>query len=148
MIRQRLRGILRTTIFTTVPWAGVGFFTGLAFRFGLVPGVVVFLNAHIPGGLVVAFTLVGATVGAVNGVILSGIVLAAERGKNVEELRAWRFAAWGALATAATLGVFFQSPVGAAVGAVLGAGAGIAALSAARHARAAHDSAVVRALDD
>jgi len=66
MIRQRLRGIVRTTIATTVPWAAVGLFTGLAFRFGLVPGVVVFLNSRFPGGLVAACAIVGATVGVVN----------------------------------------------------------------------------------
>ena len=54
--------------------------------------------------------------------------------KKIEELRMWRFAAWGAFATAGTLGLFFESPLAAGVGAVLGAGAGIAALSAARHA--------------
>lgn len=148
MIRQRLRGILRTTIATTIPWAAVGLFAGLAFQFGLVPGVVVFLNSRIPGGLVAACTLVGATVGAVNGLTLSGLILATERGKNLEDLRAWRFAAWGALATAATLGLFFQSPVVAALGAVLGAGAGSAALSAARRARAPEETGLARPLSD
>ena len=148
MIRQRLRGILRTTIATIVPWAAVGLFTGLAFQFGLVPGVVVFLNSRVPGGLVAACTLVGATVGAVNGLTLSGLVLATERGKNLDELRAWRFAAWGASATAATLGLFFQSPVVAALGAVLGAGAGSAALSAARRARVPQESSHARTLGE
>ena len=98
MIRQRLRGIFRATIATTVPWTGLGFFTGLVFRFDLVPGVFVFLSSRIPGGLVAACTLVGAMVGVVNGLTLSGLILAAGRGKNLEELRTWRFAAWGAIA--------------------------------------------------
>jgi hypothetical protein len=148
MIRQRLRGIFRTTIATAVPWAVFGFFTGLVFQFGLLPGVVVFLNARIPGGLVAACTLAGAAVGVVNGLTLSGLVLATERGKNLDELRAWRFAAWGAIATAGTLGLFFQSVVVAALGAVLGAGAGIAALSAARRAHVAREGDVAPALGD
>ena len=56
-----------------------------------------------------AFTFAGAIVGVVNGLTLSGIVLATERGKKIEELRMWRFATWGAVATAGTLGLFFES---------------------------------------
>lgn len=148
MIRQRLRGIFRTTLVTAIPWAAFGFFTGLVFYFGLVPGVVVFLNSRIPGGLVAACTLAGAVVGVVNGLTLSGLVLATERGKSLEELRAWRFAAWGAIATAGTLGLFFQSLLFAGVGAALGAFAGAAALSAARRARVARETGVATALGD
>ena len=148
MIRRRLRGILRTMMATTVPWAAFGFFTGLVFQFGLVPGVVVFLNSRIPGGLVAACTLAGAAVGVVNGLTLSGLVLATERGKNLDELRPWRFAAWGAIATAGTLGLFFQSLLFAALGAALGAGAGVAALSAARRARVAQELGVAPELGD
>ena len=134
MLRQRLRGILRTTFLTCVPWTAVGFLTGLVFRLNLIPNVYVDLGRPFPGGLVGALTFAGAIVGVVNGLTLSGIVLATERGKKIEELRMWRFAAWGAFATAGTLGLFFESPLAAGVGAVLGAGAGIAALSAARRA--------------
>jgi hypothetical protein len=134
MLRQRLRGILRTTVLTCVPWTAIGFLTGMVFRLNLIPNVYVGLGRPFPGGLVAAFTFAGAIVGAVNGLTLSGIVLATERGKKIEELRTWRFATWGAVATAGTLGVLFQSGLAAGIGAVLGAVAGSAALSAARQA--------------
>lgn len=141
MIRQRLRGIIRTTIATAVPWTALGFVTGLVFQFDLIPGVHAALGHPVLGGLVSVCTLVGAMVGVVNGLTLSALVLATERGKKIEELRAWRFATWGAVATAGTLGLLFQSPLGAGIGAALGAVAGIAALAAARRARAPQDAA-------
>ncbi len=134
MLRQRLRGILRTTVLTCVPWTAVGFLIGLVLRLNLIPDTYVELGRPFLGGIVGALTFAGAIVGVVNGLTLSGIVLATERGKKIEELRMWRFATWGAVATAGTLGVLFQSLIAGGIGAVLGAGAGIAALSAARHA--------------
>jgi len=134
VLRQRLRGILRTTIATSVPWTALGLLTGLVFRLNLIPDVHVELGRPVFGGLVGVFTLVGAIVGVVNGLSLSGIVLATERGKRIEDLRMWRFATWGAVATAGTLGLVFQSSLAAGIGAVLGGCAGIAALAAARHA--------------
>src|SRR5262245_17076747 len=136
MIRQRLRGILRTTITTCVPWTALGFLAGLVFQLDLIPGVHAGLGRPIPGGLVTVCTLIGAMIGAINGLTLSGLVLATERGKKLEDLRAWRFATWGGVATAGTLALLFHSPIVAGIGAVLGAGAGVAALSAARRANA------------
>ena len=136
MIAQRLRGIVRTTIATCVPWTLLGVITGVVFQLDLIPGVHAALGHPVPGGLVTVCTLVGAMVGAVNGLTLSGLVLAAERGKTIDELRRWRFAAWGAIATAGTLGLFFQSPLGASIGGVLGAGAALGTLSIARRVRA------------
>src|SRR5262245_63822619 len=100
MIRRRLRGIFRTTIITAVPWTGLGFTIGMVLRFGLIPDLFIGLSTPFPGGLIAACTLVGATVGVISGLTLSGLVLAAERGKTIEQLRPWRFAAWGAIATA------------------------------------------------
>ena len=139
MIRRRLRGILRTTVTTAVPWTALGFIIGMILRFGLIPDVGVWLSSPVPGGLVVALMLAGAMIGVVNGLTLSAIVLAAERGRKLEDLRTWRFAAWGAVATAGTLGFFFESPLVAAIGAALGGGAAAAALAAARRARAPQD---------
>src|ERR1044072_5847329 len=117
MIRQRLRGILRTTIATAAPWAVFGLVVGGVLEFDLIPNFHADLGRPFPGGMIAVCTLAGAMVGAVNGLTLSGLVLATERGKKMEDLRAWRFAAWGAIATAATLGLFFQSPTASAVGA-------------------------------
>ena len=134
MLRQRLRGILRTTLVTCIPWTALGLLIGAVFRFNLIPDVFVTLGRPIPGGLVGAFTLAGAIVGVINGLSLSAIVLTTERGKRIEELRGWRFALWGAIATAGTLAFVFQSSLMAGVGGVLGAGAGLAALAVARRA--------------
>ena len=145
MLRQRLRGILRTTIATALPWTALGFVTGVLFQLDLIPGIHAMLGSPIPGGLVTVFTLIGAMVGVVNGLTLSGIVLATERGKTMDELRPWRFAAWGALAAGGTLWLFFHNPVVAGIGAALGAAAGVVTLSAARRARAARDAPVAPA---
>ena len=147
MIRQRLRGIFRTTIATAVPWTALGFVTGVVFQLDLIPGVHAALGHPILGGLVTVFTLAGVMVGVINGLTLSALVLATERGKKIEELRAWRFATWGAVATAGTLGLLFQSPIGAGIGAVLGAVAGVAALAVARRATASQDAIADPALD-
>ena len=142
MIRRRFRGIVRTTIVTAVPWTGLGFVAGMVLRLGLIPNLLAGLSTPFPGGLVAACTIVGATVGVINGLTLSGLILATERGKKIEELRPWRFAAWGAIATAGTLGLVFESPLVAAIGAALGAAAGFVALSAARRARAPQNTVV------
>src|SRR3954454_8249808 len=94
MIRQRLRGIFGTTIAACMPWTALGLLAGVVFQLDLVPGIHLGLGRPIPGGLVTACTLAGTLVGVVNGLTFSGIVLATERGKNVEEVHGWRFAAW------------------------------------------------------
>jgi hypothetical protein len=135
MILQRLRGLIGTTIIACVPWTALGALTGLVFQLRLVPGMMVFSSYPIPGGLVGAFALAGAIVGITNGIVFSGLVLAAERGKTVDDLRPGRFATWGAVATAGTLGVLFSSPIAAGIGAVLGAAAAVATLATAQRAR-------------
>ncbi|HEV8448193.1 MAG TPA: hypothetical protein VGQ44_15290 [Gemmatimonadaceae bacterium] len=140
MLRQRLRGILRTTIVTAIPWTTLGFLIGMVFRFNLIPHVYITLGRPVPGGLVGALTLAGAIIGVINGLSLSGLVLATERNKKIEELRSWRFGVWGGIATAGTLGFVFQSSLVAAVGGVLGFGAGVAALAIARRAISPNDA--------
>lgn len=95
-----------------------------------------FVNGAAPGGLIGAFTLAGALVGIINGLTFSGLLFAAERGKAVDDLHGGRFATWGAVATAGTLGVLFSSPIAAATGGVLGAAAAVTTLAIARRARA------------
>jgi len=132
VIRQRLRGILGTAIATAIPWTVLGFITGVVLQFDLIPGVHAGLGRPVVGGLLSVCTLLGAVVGVVNGLTFSSLVLAAERGKKVEELSGWRVATWGAVATAGTLGLFFHEPLVAGIGALAGAGGGIAALWLAR----------------
>jgi hypothetical protein len=143
MIRQRLRGILRTTIATCIPWTALGLVTGVVLRFELIPGVYADLGQPILGGVLTFLTLVGAVVGIVNGLTFSGLVLAAERGKNIEQLRGWRVATWGAVATGGTLGLLFQSLPTAIAGGAVGAAAALAALWVARRGRVSSEPAPV-----
>ena len=39
MIRQRLRGILGTTLAASIPWTALGLLTGVIFQFDLIPGM-------------------------------------------------------------------------------------------------------------
>jgi hypothetical protein len=134
-LMRRLRGVVGTTIATSIPWTALGFLCGLAFHFQLIPDITAFAQPGFPGGIVGALTVTGAVVGTINGLVFSGLLFAGERGKTVDDLSAWRFAGWGALATAATLGVPFSSPIAAGIGAVLGAGAAVATLVTARRGR-------------
>jgi hypothetical protein len=141
MIRQRLRGFLGTTIAACIPWTALGLFAGLVFQFDLIPGVHGALGRPIPGGFVTLGLFAGVVIGLVNGLTFSSLVLATERGKQVEDLHPWRFAIWGAIATAGTLGLLIQSPLAAAIGGVVGAGGGLAALWTARRARVTYEHA-------
>jgi hypothetical protein len=134
MLSRRLRGLLGTTLLGCIPWTALGVVTGFVLLFDLIPGVEVFLSRPVPGGLPVACALAGALVGAINGLTFGALLLASERGKSLDDIRGWRFAGLGALATAATLGLLFQSPIVGAAGGIVGAGAAAGALWLARRA--------------
>jgi hypothetical protein len=132
MLLQRLRGLVGTTLLACVPWTALGVVTGLMFQFDLIPNVHAHLGRPFPGGMVGAGALVGLIIGAINGLTFGGLLMATERGKNLDEVRGWRFAVWGALSTALALWVFSQSPATAAVAGMLGAVGGVGALRLAR----------------
>ena len=132
-IRRRLRGILRTTIAACIPWTVLGLLIGLIFQRGRGPDVYMVLGRPVPG-FVALCVIAGALVGIVNGLIFSVLVLAAERGKSVEQLRGWRVATWGAVATGGPLGLLFQSVLIASIGGAIGAAGALAALWMARRA--------------
>lgn len=133
MIRRRLRGILRTTIAACIPWTVLGLLVGVVFQRGRGSDVFMVLGRPV-SGFVTLCVIVGALVGIVNGLTFSGLVLAAERGKSVEQLRGWRVATWGALATGSPLGLLFQSALIASIGGAVGAAGALAALWMARRA--------------
>ena len=141
MIHQRLRGFLGTTIATCIPWTVLGVLAGVVLQFDLIPGVHGALGRPIPGGFLTVGTLAGVAVGLINGIIFSSLLLATEHGKNLEEVRGWRFALWGAAATAGTLGLLIQVPLAVGIGGAIGAVAGLAAFGIARRARASEDQA-------
>jgi hypothetical protein len=135
MLLRRLRGLLGATLLGAGVWTPIGVLVGLVFQLGLIPGIQIGTTIPIPGGLPVAMGLVGAIIGAINGLTFGGLLLATERGKKVDDIKGWRFAVLSALATAATLGVMFQSGVAAGIGGALGAVGGMGALWLARRAR-------------
>lgn len=141
MIRQRLRGLLGTTIAACIPWTALGLLAGVVFQFDLIPGVHAGLGRPIPGGFLTFGILAGLTVGVINGLTFSVLLLATERGKKVEELRGWRFALWGGAATAASLGLLIQVPLAAGIGGVIGAVGGLAGFQTMRRARASEEHA-------
>ena len=131
MLRQRLRGILRTTIATCIPWMALGLLIGSISPRSHGPDVYMVFGRAVPGFLAMC-VIAGALVGVVNGLTFSAIVLATERGKSVEQLRGWRLATSGAVATGGPLGLLFQSPLVASIGAVVGGAGALAALWMAR----------------
>ena len=134
MIRRRLRGVLRTTIVACVPWTMLGLLIGLVLQSGGGPDVYMVLGRQVPGVLALC-VIAGVLVGIINGLTFSGLVLAAERGKTVEQLRGWRVATWGALAAGSALGLLFQSVVIASIGGAVGAVGALGALWMTRRAR-------------
>jgi hypothetical protein len=123
MLLRRLRGILGTTALGAVAWAAVGFLVGTALRLHLVFGAEAHLGPNDPFGVIATLTILGATVGAINGFAFGVLIGTIERGRSVAGLRAWRVAAWAAIANGIGLHFFlFQStPLLVVVGAGLGA---------------------------
>lgn len=131
MILRRLRGVLRTTVATCIPWTVLGLLVGVIFQSGRGPDAYMVLGRPVPG-FVAMCVIAGALVGIVNGLTFSMLVLAAERGKSIEQLRGWRVATWGAVATGGPLGLLFQSPLIACIGGAIGAAGALVALRTAR----------------
>lgn len=132
---RRVRGLIGTTLLACIPWTVLGLIAGVVLQFHLIPRLYFFPSYPLPGGVIVVGGLVGAIIGAINGLTFGALLLAAERGRSLDDVRGWRFAAWGTLATAGTLGLIFHSVIAAGVGGVFGAIGGMGALWLARRAR-------------
>jgi hypothetical protein len=93
---RRLRGILVSMLIWAVPWALVGLAFGIILASMENVGV-----SPDPGPLGVPglLALIGAMVGAVNGLVFALFVLTAERNRTVETLHVGRVGLWGALAS-------------------------------------------------
>ena len=131
MLGRRIRAILISMVLWAVPWTILGLVLGVVARLGAFGEVFVGPPAErVP--LVLAAALVGLVTGLANGLIFALLLLVAERGRGIAALRPWRFAIWGALASAATGAAFTQNPWVALVFALLGAGGGLVALGLAK----------------
>ena len=134
MLLRRVRGLLVSSLLGAIPWAVFGVVAGIVASLQLRPGEVI-TSPLLFGSVILACTLIGAGIGAVNGAVFGGILMFAERRQGIDELRATRIGTWSALATGGTALVFSSSFMVAAVCALLGFGVGAVALRLAkRHA--------------
>jgi hypothetical protein len=124
MIIRRLRGLFATTVGGALVGGVVGTVVGLLFllTFGpKTPGI----TPQFPGSVLIVPAAVFAVVGAASGVVFGGLLMMAERGRGIEDLRASRVALWAAVAAVATFAA--QRVVGTASWFVITVGVGLAA---------------------
>jgi hypothetical protein len=139
MVLRKLRGMVGMGVTWAIPWGIVLGVTGgllVSFIPDFPPGVSrigIALQAALTNGLI------GAVIGFATGSVFSVVLMAAERKRDLPNLKKGRFALWGALAGAVSslaivLPPIAQGQAGLGVGAVfvgvaMGLGAGSAAAS-------------------
>jgi hypothetical protein len=133
MLARRIRAVLISMALWAVPWTLVSLAIALAARLGVFGS----LNLAVasPAGITSLFVIaliLGLITGLTNGLIFALVLLIAERGHGIAKLRPWRFAIWGAIASAAPGAMFTQSILVAAIFAVIGALGGLLALALAK----------------
>ena len=143
MLLRRVRGVLMSMLLGAVPWALLGVAIGIAIELGAVPIQVVVEGWPLSRGAPLLLGLIGAIVGAINGLIFALVMIAAERGRRIDELPWWRFALWGAASTAATVGFITRVPMIALWCVIPGAIAGAVAIRLARRVDAAAGPALI-----
>jgi len=126
MIIRRLRGLLASTAGGALAGGIAGFGLGLIFL--LVPGPkTITIVPQLPGAVLVVPALWGAVVGALSGAAFGVLLMLAERGRGIADLRAYRVATWAAVASVAALRLGGGSWPLVALGGGLGAAIGAAA---------------------
>ncbi len=119
---RRVRGIVVSMLLWAVPWTLVGLAIGVALtRMGVVWISPFPERLGVPGVL----ALIGATIGAINGLAFALLMMVAERKRTAETLSVGRVGLWGAIATGAVAALVFP-PVIALAGAAVGFGAAAA----------------------
>ena len=122
---RRLRGIVVSMLLWAVPWALIGLVVGIALA-RMDAGDEVVLDPEWPS-VVGILAVIGAAIGAVNGLVFALLVLAAERNRTVETLHVGRIGLWGALATGVIAALVFKFVFGVAAIALGTAALGFAA---------------------
>lgn len=137
MVIRRVRGLIACIAGGALTGAAAGLALGLAFL--LVPGPkTITVKPEFPGAVVLLPAVLFALVGAVSGGAFGMLLMLAERGRAIAELRAHRVAVWAAVPSAAALRLAGASWPLVAIGTGVGAGIGAAAtLLAKRGAEAA-----------
>ena len=126
MLFRRLRGLLAAIAGGALVGGAAGAALGLVFL--LTPGPkVVTIVPEFPGAVVLVPALWGAVVGAIGGGAFGVLMMLAERGRGILDVRTHRVAAWAAVASAGALRLGGASWTLVALGSGLGAGIGAAA---------------------
>lgn len=126
MLLRRLRGLLASIVGGAITGGACGALWGLILV--LLPGPKeITVRPDFPGAVMLVPTALSAVVGALSGAAFGILLMVAERGRGVDELRAYRVAAWSALPSIITLrlvgGSWELAAIGGALAAAIGAGA-------------------------
>ena len=127
MILRRVRGLLATTIGGMLVGGAAGALLGVIFwiAFGAkTPGI----TPQFPGSVILVPAALCGVVGAVSGAAFGLLLMLAERGRGISDLRASRVAIWAAVASFAALRIvgswsWFVIALGSALAALIGLGA-------------------------
>jgi hypothetical protein len=124
MLIRRLRGLLASIVGGTVVGAVAGVSIGLLVLH--LPGTTT-ITPEFPGAVLVIPAALGAIVGGLSGAAFGTLLMLAERGRGIDDLRAYRVATWAAIASATALRFATTSwplvALGGGLGAATAAGA-------------------------
>ena len=126
MLNRRLRGLLAMVTGGAFVGAAAGATFGLIIL--LMPGPkVITVQPRFPGAVVLLPAALLGVIGAVSGGAFGVLLMLAERGRGIENLRAHRVAMWAAVATAPAIRLggwsWMTVAIGSVVSAAIGAGA-------------------------
>jgi hypothetical protein len=131
MFLRRLRGLLATTLGGTLVGGIAGTLLALVALF--VPGPTT-VTPHFFGSSIIVPAFLGAVLGALSGATFGLLLMVAERGRRIAELRASRVALWAALASAVAVRLTGTSWSLVVIGSGIGAGVGATATLLAKRA--------------
>jgi hypothetical protein len=134
MLIRRLRGLLATIVGGAFVGGAAGTVIGLLFLF--VPGPkTITVTPQFPGAVLIVPAAWGAAIGALSGGTFGLLLMMAERGRGIDDLRASRVATWAVVASAAALRLGGASWTLVGLGSGLAAGIGIGATLLAKRGR-------------
>lgn len=135
MLIRRLRGLFATIVGGTVVGGAGG--TAIGLLFWLVAGPkTTAISPQFPGAILIVPATMFAATGALSGAAFGILLMLAERGRGIDDLRAYRVATWAAVTSAAALRFFVgASWLLVAIGSGLAAGLGIGATLLAKRGR-------------